>query len=1408
MRVRLFKKTKDNQSYFQFLADDGQAVLNSQGYTDKESRNNGVRSVVANAGNADRYDKHTEGGKHYFTIKAGNNEEIARSVKFDTEAAMDAAIAACMAEIPAIASKGDKPKAAPTATAAKEANPYAGDRDGDDNYKPLAYYRERIKGVENGFDAFAAEDGSNFYFTLNRAGNIVLISESYTSQSGRDNGVESVTKNLPIADRYQPMTHPNGKFYFNLLAGNNQEIATSIWFDSAADRDAAMDALQRGLFGGGSGEVEAMEEGYQASVEIADAPPAPRDAEDKPKKKRKKRVKREPKQEKVMLKSGNYLFNDVTYQTMQSGNGKYYFSFRNADGKSILLNANVRGYDTEEDVDAAVQRVMEFGPNEANYEGKTTKNGKYYFYLKDTDGNNVGKSFFFDTTDDMQTAIGLLVGQIGDAVAAPTGLETGDAVRDDYLPCDRYAGDAGFHRFFNADGEEWYFAFNGEGGKTYLRSEGYTTEAARDNGIASVIKNAPLEERWKMVEEDGHFYYALRAGNNQEIARSCPYDDAASRDAAWAWITGNDSTIGFGSVDRDGVRWSLAMIRREEEEADRQRREAEAAAAAKRKEDDYLPCKVYEAHIGDVSEKYPGFITFKEGDEFYFAWVEDGEIVLRSEGYTTESARDNGIESVMKNREIEERFSVDEKMGYFFLVLKAGNHQEIGRGCPYEEGAKAEWWFPSARASRVVVAAPPKSERVEDDYLACKVYEAHINDMSEKYPGFITFKEGDEFYFAWVEDGEIVLRSEGYTTESARDNGIESVMKNREIEERFSVDEKMGYFFLVLKAGNHQEIGRGCPYEEGAKAEWWFPSARASRVVVAAPPKSERVEDDYLACKVYEAHINDVSEKYPGFITFKEGDEFYFAWVEDGEIVLRSEGYTTESARDNGIESVMKNREIEERFSVDEKMGYFFLVLKAGNHQEIGRSCPYKERDKAMWWFPAARAGRLVAAAPVILPTVTPEEKEDDYLPCSAYEGHKVTDKDNNLALFKHDGQYYFVIYNKDGSVRLRSEGFETTANRDDELEAAVRHLDNKEMYTTMEWGKYRLHILKDENGREVGRSCLERIPAAIIPPAEREDDYLKCEEYEGRKINDKQNRVTLFKHKNGQFYFAVYDKKNKVRIRSEGFRDAKERDVELSGVLKNIDNDDMYEEIRKGKYRIRVLKDKTGREVGRSCLERIKEPVPVVVPAAAAAAATVVTPPPPPVEEEKKGGFPWWLLWLLLPLLLLALMWWKGCFGCNTPPPPPPVVAPAPEPEPEPEPIPEPVPPPAPTCDCGAFANAMFRGVSTGRTKSLTRLGTNPEFGNCHKHDAGGFYRFLNNRYKNSRADKAFLDKMFKAMGYASGFADAKADMVSETRLSPGTVGYMGYGRHKTTYARLDTQGDDLKAFRIKQLTAATCTS
>ncbi|HHB79249.1 MAG TPA: DUF1508 domain-containing protein, partial [Saprospiraceae bacterium] len=532
MRIRLYQKTEDNLFYFQFLTKDDQLILDSQGYQSKDGRNNGVNSVKTNAAIAERYETHSEGGQYYFILKAANQQEIARSPMFASEEEM----ADAMNLLYTKAGGKDTPPAKTTGND----KTYAGKK-GDDNYRPLAVYEQHTKNVENGFGTFADDDG-HYYFAYNVGGKTILLSESYTSASGRNNGVESVTKNMVIADRYVRKVHPNGKHYFNLLAGNKQEIATSRWFDSEAEMEAAIASLMSG----GTGATYVPREGYKADVPI-DGPEETKDVpkEKKPRKKRAKSAK--PKGEKVILKEGNYLFNDVTYHTMRSANEKYYFSFKSPEGKTVLLSANVRGYNTEEEVDAAVQRVMEFAPHEVNYEGKTTKNGKYYFYLNDRDGNRVAKSFFFNTTDEMQSAIGLFVGDL--TVGDPTPAPKKEAKVDDYLPCGDYEGGVWFHTFFRGDREEYFFAFNSPDGKTYLRSEGYTTEKARDNGIESVKKNAPIEARWTTgtAMNDKYHYYALKAGNHQEIARSCYYSSKEEMEEAFSWVRGEQSILGEGA---------------------------------------------------------------------------------------------------------------------------------------------------------------------------------------------------------------------------------------------------------------------------------------------------------------------------------------------------------------------------------------------------------------------------------------------------------------------------------------------------------------------------------------------------------------------------------------------------------------------------------------------------------------------------------------------------------------------------------------------------------------------------------------------------------------------------------------------------------------------------------------------
>jgi uncharacterized protein len=78
---------------------------------------------------------------------------------------------------------------------------------------------------------------------------------------------------------------------------------------------------------------------------------------------------------------------------------------------------------------------------------------------------------------------------------------------------------------------QFYFNLKAGNGQIILGSEGYTTRAACDNGIESVRKNAPDSTRYsKEVSTGGQPYFNLKAGNGQVIGRSQMYADEAGRD--------------------------------------------------------------------------------------------------------------------------------------------------------------------------------------------------------------------------------------------------------------------------------------------------------------------------------------------------------------------------------------------------------------------------------------------------------------------------------------------------------------------------------------------------------------------------------------------------------------------------------------------------------------------------------------------------------------------------------------------------------------------------------------------------------------------------------------------------------------------------------------------------------------
>lgn len=85
-----------------------------------------------------------------------------------------------------------------------------------------------------------------FQFNL-KAGNgeVILASEGYTAKTSCLNGIESVKKNAPDDNRYERKEAKNGKFFFNLKAGNGQVIGTSEMYESAAGRDKGIESVKR-----------------------------------------------------------------------------------------------------------------------------------------------------------------------------------------------------------------------------------------------------------------------------------------------------------------------------------------------------------------------------------------------------------------------------------------------------------------------------------------------------------------------------------------------------------------------------------------------------------------------------------------------------------------------------------------------------------------------------------------------------------------------------------------------------------------------------------------------------------------------------------------------------------------------------------------------------------------------------------------------------------------------------------------------------------------------------------------------------------------------------------------------------------------------------------------------------------
>lgn len=87
---------------------------------------------------------------------------------------------------------------------------------------------------------------------------------------------------------------------------------------------------------------------------------------------------------------------------------------------------------------------------------------------------------------------------------------------------------------------EFQFNLKAGNGQVILTSEGYSSKSNCQNGIESVKKNSADENKFdKKTSSNGKYYFNLKATNGQVIGTSEQYESTASRDNGIASVQKN-----------------------------------------------------------------------------------------------------------------------------------------------------------------------------------------------------------------------------------------------------------------------------------------------------------------------------------------------------------------------------------------------------------------------------------------------------------------------------------------------------------------------------------------------------------------------------------------------------------------------------------------------------------------------------------------------------------------------------------------------------------------------------------------------------------------------------------------------------------------------------------------------------
>lgn len=195
-------------------------------------------------------------------------------------------------------------------------------------------------------------------------------------------------------------------------------------------------------------------------------------------------------------------------------------------------------------------------------------------------------------------------------------------------------------------------------------------------------------------------------------------------------------------------------------------------------------------------------------------------------------------------------------------------------------------------------------------------------------------------------NGAILLTSEAYTSRTGAINGALSVLENGVDPTQYAVNKTATGYNLHLKAGNGESI---------AFSQVYSTKSNATRAVTSSVKATNSYLDKQAANTTgarVEVLFNETTAKYR-----------FNLFAKNGQIVLSSEQYTTESAAFNGAFAVQAEGTESTHYAVKQNTaGGFYFNLSAQNGQIIGTSQQYTTK---------AAAESAISSMQSFLPTIT-----------------------------------------------------------------------------------------------------------------------------------------------------------------------------------------------------------------------------------------------------------------------------------------------------------------------------------------------------------------------------------------------------------------------------------------------------